>query len=300
MLLRRLFGGDEPGDGSSAVEDVAPTPEPVMPVRAAQPPTPSQTCPTCGFVLDPPPVRDRLCPSCRQAIVVRRADGRIVLLTESAVPIFDRERQRVADEAAWTAGREGWLKLAAYVRAPADRRDRIAAASLSAAAVDDARDLYLKSAERVVREARSAKRWPEVARIRRQQAAALYREAGEPVPPPTEILDLQRDGMLAQLRGVAEPSGFAELASTGCCRACAVDDGRIFPIAAELRERRLPHEGCPKGLCGCEWWIASAPKKGRAKRRRPVPVMAPDAATAGPEAAIDGDVEHRSIQTGVY
>ena len=64
MLLRRLFGGDEPGDGSSAVEDVAPTPEPVAPIRAAPPPTPSQTCPTCGIVLDPPPVRDRLCPSC--------------------------------------------------------------------------------------------------------------------------------------------------------------------------------------------------------------------------------------------
>ena len=170
----------------------------------------------------------------------------------------------MADEAAWTAGREGWLKLAAYVRAPTDRRDRIAAASLSAAAVDDARDLYLRSAERVVREARTAKRWPEVARIRRQQAAALYREAGEPVPPPAEILDLQRDGMLAQLRGVAESSGFAELASTGCCRACAVDDGRISPIAAELRERRLPHDGCPKGLCGCEWWIAR-------RRRRVAP-----------------------------
>jgi hypothetical protein len=301
MLLRRLFGGDEPRDGSAAIDEADPDPGPIDPIRfQAPPPAPNAICPTCGFALDPPPVRDRLCPSCRQPIVVRRADGRIVLLAESAVSIFDRERQRATDEAAWTSGREGWLKLAAYVRAPVERRDRIAAAPLSASVVDDARDLYLSNAERAVRAARTAKRWPEVARIRRQQATALFREAGEPVPPPDEVVALQREGMLAHLRALAETSGYAELASTGCCRACAADDGSTFPIAAELRAPRLPHAGCPKGLCGCEWWIATPPKKkGRAKRRRPVPVMASDVidgpSSAASEDPIDGDIEHRSI-----
>jgi hypothetical protein len=144
-----------------------------------------------------------------------------------------------------------------------------------------------------------------VARIRRQQATALFREAGEPVPPPEEIVALQREGMLAHLRALAETSGHAELASTGCCRACAADDGTAFPIAAELRAPRLPHAGCPKGLCGCEWWIATPPKKkGRANRRRPVPVMASDAAdgpsSAASDALIGGDVEHRSIPNSLF
>ncbi len=158
----------------------------------------------------------------------------------------------------------------------------------------------MAAAERAVKAARTAKRWSEVARIRRQQAAALYREVGTPVPPPDDILALQRDGMLAQLRAVAESSGHAELASNGCCRPCAADDGKVFAIAAELRERRLPHDGCPKGLCGCEWWIASPPKKGRAKRRRAVPVMAPATELDAPLEVDDGDVEHRSIPTGLY
>ncbi len=148
MLLRRLFGGEEPREGSSAIQDPDPNPEPIEPIRFQAPPAPNAVCPTCGFVLDPPPARDRRCPSCRQPIIVRRADGRIVLLTEGAVAIFDRERQRAMDEAAWTAGREGWLKLAAYVRAPVERRDRIAAAPLSASVVDDARDLYMTNAEK--------------------------------------------------------------------------------------------------------------------------------------------------------
>ena len=76
--------------------------------------------------------------------------------------------------------------------------------------------------------------------------------------------------MLAELRALQEAYTDAELVSVGCCRICRADDGRVFKIAAELRVRRLPHEGCTKGLCGCEWWLAMPlPKKRRRGARRP-------------------------------
>jgi hypothetical protein len=110
---------------------------------------------------------------------------------------------------------------------------------------------------------------------RRQQVAVpggcrgayLYEEAGRPVPPPDDVLALHREGLVAELRALQTTSKFAELAAAGCCVACRQDDGRSFPIAAELKARRLPHEECPKGLCGCDWFIAKAPPPKRRRRR---------------------------------
>ena len=301
-FLRRLFGSTGPRDGSPPVsEDVASGPVEPAPV-APPPPAPTASCPYCAVVLEPPPVRNRLCPSCRRPIVVRRIEGRTVLLVDSVVPIFDRELQRAADEQLWTSQRDRWLGLAAYVRAPVAQRERLAEAHLSASVVDDCQALYLAAAERAVKAARTAKRWPEVARIRRQQASALYAEAGEPVPPSDEVVALQRDALLADLRALAEVSARAELVGTGCCRACKADDSGIFPIAAELRQPRLPHAGCPKGLCGCQWWLATPePKSSRGKRRRrSVPSGSPATASPTPDLDPDGDVAHQTMPGGLY
>jgi hypothetical protein len=130
----------------------------------------------------------------------------------------------------------------------------------------------MDSAERMVRSARTAKRWAEVARLRLQQAAELNRDAGPSVPPPEQVIALHREGMLAELRALASVSNTAELVSTGCCRICRVDDEKTFRINAELRVPRLPHEGCTKGLCGCHWWLAMpAPKKTRRRRTATIP-----------------------------
>ena len=59
------------------------------------------------------------------------------------------------------------------------QRASLAEAPLSAEVVAAARTLYLAAVANAVRRARRAKRWPEVARIRRQQAAALF---WRPVP----------------------------------------------------------------------------------------------------------------------
>jgi predicted RNA-binding Zn-ribbon protein involved in translation (DUF1610 family) len=288
-LLRRLFGGAEKEEPVVETVDLAPTqPEPVeAPLEAAEP---LPTCPSCGYGLDPPPERNRRCPSCREPIIVRRADGRTVYLVESAVPIFDRERQRITDLETWADQRKRWLGLAEAVHAPAVTRGRLAAAELSAEVVGASRSLYLSTVESRIRAARRGKRWPEVARLRRQQAMTLFAEAASPVPAPDDIVGLQRDGMLAELRSLQADFVVAELVSVGCCRACRADDGKVFKIATELREPRLPHADCPKGLCGCEWWLAMPVPKKRRRRARPrVIADTPGRAASVDTATIDND-----------
>jgi hypothetical protein len=277
-LFRRSGPHDEVADDHDHPAPAEASPPPDEPATAgdgtASPPP--VVCPSCAFTLDPAPLRSRRCPSCRQRITVRRLDGRTILLVDDAVPIFDRERQRVADQLRWTAQRTRWLALAEIVRAPTARRAKLAAAPLSSSVVEDSRAFYLSSAERAVRAARTAKRWPEVARIRRQQAAELYAEAGAPVPPPRDVISAHREGTLAELRGLSSVSDTAELVSAGCCRVCRADDQKTFRIASELRTPRLPHEGCAKGLCGCHWWLAlPAPRMTQRKRRAKAPIAPP-------------------------
>ncbi len=200
---------------------------------------------------------------------MRHVDGRLVLLTEAALLVFDAEHDRETHERAWTAARRRWLALARSVGAPAIRRERLGGAAISEAAVDASRTLYLRAVEAAVRKARVAQRWDDVALLRRRQAAELYAAAGSPVPPPDEIVALHREGMTALLRSLATIVPDGELVGSGCCHACSVDSGKVFRIAAELREPRLPHDGCPRGLCSCDWWPAEAEPKRRRRNRTP-------------------------------
>ena len=286
-FLRRVFartGRDEgvrtqpdpPPDDDSESALAATTPEPIeipAPVLAA--------CPSCGYRLDPPPKRDRRCPSCRLRIVVRRTEGRLVYLTEDAVVVFDRERQRIEDELRWTTERDGWLALATSVDATPARVTHLAEAPLTGDVVDAARELYVTAADHSVRTARGAKDWNDVARIRREEAAVLFQSAGNPIPPPDEIAALHREGMLAVLRAFAVAYKDVELVGAGCCKPCRVGDGKAFKIIDELKTPRLPHEGCPKGLCACEWWFAMPGPKTR-RRRKATPKPESDPAAEAP------------------
>jgi hypothetical protein len=263
-FFRRLLGLDQPAElAAPAVEPEPPPPPPPPPMAVVE-----VACPNCGIVLDPAPKSTRLCPRCRHRIVVRHSEGRTIYLTEAAVEVYEAERQRLVDEQTWTRQRRTWLELARMVGTPIDRRRRVAAAPLTAAAVQAARALYLGTVERAVREARHEKHWDDVARLRQRQAAALFEEADGAVPPPDEIVALYRDAVAATLRGLATVSRDAELVGAACCATCRADNGRSFKIADELRTPRLPHAGCPRGLCACDWWPAARtpPKK---KQRRP-------------------------------
>jgi hypothetical protein len=283
-FLRRILGSDRVGarteetpavlpeakasesEGNPGVEAEAAATA-TLPVK----PITSAACPYCGVLLDPAPERGRLCPRCRRKIVVRRVEGRLVLLTEEALDVFEGERDRETKERAWTVEQRNWLGLAKSVSAPEDRIARLSAARPSEAIVVAARELYLATAERGVRTARREKRWEEVARIRRAQAAALYRASGSAVPPPEDVVALHREWSAAALRFHAGIGAQVELVASGCCAICGRDNGRAFTIAAELRGQRLPHQGCPKGLCPCDWWPlpGEKPRAKRARRRDP-------------------------------
>jgi hypothetical protein len=279
-------------------------PEEIAPAAAPAPaPVTRVACPNCGVVLDPPPDHTRLCPRCRRRIVVRHSEGRAIYLTEAAVAVFEAERRHEVEAQTWARQRRRWLELAGLAGAPVERRRRLAAAPLTAEAVQASRTLYLGAAERAVRAARRAKRWDDVARIRRRQAAALYEEAGGHPPPADEIVALHREGVAATLRALAAVAREAELVGASCCPACRADNERIFRIADELRTPRLPHAGCPRGFCACDWWPALRnPVTKRRRRRAPsaaqiaIAGRAADASppaelvASGPDGATDPDV----------
>ena len=284
-FLRHLLGGGRPntltdikpgaGDGAASDAESAVPGEPRATPTALRPGA-TAACPYCGALLDPAPERGRLCPRCRRPIVVRRVDGRRVLLTKEAVGVFEAERDRESRESTWTSERDRWLGLAKGVSAPVNRVARLGAVPPSEAAVMAAKELYLAAVERAVRTARRDKRWDEVARIRRTQAAALYRASGSAIPPPDEIVALHRAWSAAALRSLVGFGAQVELVATGCCAICGRDNGRAFRIAAELRAQRLPHAGCPKGLCPCDWWpLPDAKAPGRRVRRRVSPRAGP-------------------------
>ena len=303
-FLRRLLGGGRPNTRaeiqSGAADGAASDSEIVVPDEPRATPTAPRrgvpaACPYCGALLDPAPERGRLCPRCRRPIVVRRVDGRRVLLTQEALEVFEAERDRGTNERTWASERSSWLVLAKGVSAPANRVARLVALPPSEAVVVASKDLYLTTAERAVRTARRDKRWDEVARIRRQQAAALYRASGSAIPPPDEVVTLHRAWSAAALRSLLAFGGHVELVAAGCCATCKRDNGRAFFIAAELRADRLPHLGCPKGLCPCDWWpLADMTPRGRRVRRPaspradPVPTPVADPA-AGSVSAVEFD-----------
>ena len=279
-LDAEVVAAGEPGVTSTTTSTTIPTT-----TATTAPPRRRATaaCPYCGALLDPAPERGRLCPRCRRRIVVRQVDGRRVLLTEEALDVFESERDRETRERTWAGERHRWLALAKGVSAPIGRVERLGAAPPSEAAVTAAKDLYMAAAERAVRTARRDKRWDKVARIRREQAAALYRESGSAIPPPDEVVALHRAWSAAALRSLAGFGAQVELVAARCCPICERDNGRAFRIAAELRDERLPHVGCPKGLCACDWWpLADTKARGRRVRRRASPPSLP-----GPEPVPD-------------
>jgi hypothetical protein len=261
-----------PRPSSGAAPASRPTPKrPVARTRARAVPPPPVHCPYCAAPLEPPPMSSRRCDECRQRIVVKRVDGRPVYLTEAALPVFESERRRVAGSARLTRERNRWLELADAVGGSTHRHTQISAARLTDASVAAAKAFYLGAAERAFRGARRDKKWDLAARIRRDEAVAMHRAAGSPRPPSPEVVALYRDGVVSELRGIADISRDAELTAASCCDACKADDKLVIRITSELRQPRLPHADCPKGLCRCHWDLATRDRTTmrRYLRRRP-------------------------------
>ncbi len=225
-------------------------------VRLTAPHVPSQaSCPYCAHLLVPVPTSNRRCERCRQRIVVRRVDDRVVFLTEASVLVFEAERKRIADSRHWVVPRNQWTRLAASAGAPADKVAKLNETLASPETTEAARNLYLATVDRTVREARQERDWPKAARVRRAQAVAMYRLAGSPETLPADVIALHRDAAAIELRGIAELARDAELVGGSCCDACSAHNGRSFKIGSDLRSV-LPHEGCPTGVCACRWRLS--------------------------------------------
>lgn len=258
--------------------------------RRAPVPVPAAAyCPYCATRLEPPPTTSKRCDRCRQRIVVKRINGAAVFLTEAAVVVFEAQRERVRNSARWVRDRDRWLGFAAAAGAPAERIRHIAAARLSADVVASARKLYVSTVDRAFRTARNERDWDAGARLRREEAGVLHRIAGAPVPPPADVVGIYREGVAAELKGIAEIARDAELVSARCCDACRGDDKAIARISTELRTPRLPHAGCPKGLCRCRWELASRDRQTlrRYLRRRPGTETRADQAVGRGDASTD-------------
>ncbi len=255
---------------------------PVARTRAKAPPAPPVHCPYCAAPLEPPPTNSRRCEECRQRIVVKRVDGRQVYLTEAALPVFESERRRVASSTRLTRERNRWLELADAVGGSTHRHAQISAARLTDASVAAAKAFYLGAAERAFRLARRDKKWDLAARIRRDEAVALHRADGSSMPPSPAVLALFRDGVASELRGIADISRDAELVAAACCDACRADDRLVIRITSELRQPRLPHADCPKGLCRCHWDLATRDRTTMRRYLRRRPVTETQATSTGP------------------
>lgn len=248
---------------ASTVKAATPAASKPVPKSAA---TPSATarpgvavvahCPYCATVLDPAPTSNRRCERCRHRIMVKKVNGAAVYLTEAALQVFDAERKRVSNLARWTKERDRWLRLAATVGAPEERRVQLAKARLTDDVVATSRKLYVNNADRAYRAARAKQDWVAAGRLRREKAVALHAGAGSPVPPSEEVVAIFREGVAAELRGISEIARDAQLVSGKCCEACTADEGSVVRIARELKAPRLPHAGCPRGLCRCHWDLA--------------------------------------------
>lgn len=214
------------------------------------------SCPYCASLLDPAPSANSRCPRCRSRIVVKRVQGRVVYLTEAAVAVFEAERVRATHFGRWSKERARWLKLAASVDAPAARIERLDKSPMSAESVGSARNLYISTVDQSARQARRDGRWEDASRMKRELAQTMFRLAGAPVPPSDDVVEFHREAVASELRGIGLIVKEAELVAAPCCDTCRADDGVVVRIAAELREPRLPHAGCPKGLCRCHWEIA--------------------------------------------
>jgi hypothetical protein len=213
-------------------------------------------CPSCAVLLDPPPTASRRCPSCRSRIVVKRLQGGVLYLTDTAAAALEAGQRLATERARLARARDRWLGMAAAVGATVAKLDRLATAIPSPEVVAAARALYLASADRAFTLAIKERRYSEAATMRRSQAAALHKDLGAPVPAPAEVVALLRDAGLAELRACRFVGRDAELSTGSCCSACQADDGRIVSIAVELKRPGLPHEACQKGRCRCRWMPA--------------------------------------------
>ena len=249
-------------------------------------------CPYCASLLQPPPDATRRCPRCRQRIVVRQVGTRTVYLAEAALPVFEAERRRAMNAERWGRERDRWLDLARESGAAADRVPHRPGSP-------SRRPTWPPRVPSTCRPstARSGSPGANVDGRRQPRSATTRRSScsGSPARRPHRRTRSSSSTARAWRRSctaIGEVAKDAELRGASCCESCRVDEGRVVRIAEELRSPRLPHRGCPKGLCRCRWFISARDqaflseflrRQARANRRLTAPPTEPGRMTRSRE-----------------
>ena len=209
--------------------------------RAKKPPEQLAACPHCGVILDPPPARNRKCPSCRSKIVVRtrRSDGSKLYLTEDDANIFDAERK--AD-----AYRNKALRAAADIGMGQTAFERTEKELLAKSPGYGPGDVFWSLASKQVANQMRAGNWHGLSMTYFHQALWLHNEGR-----PYARLKVESEKALAQSYA---GHGCQELeVMAGCCPNCDQFQGRIYPIEQAINEWPVPVEDCTNGWCTCSW-----------------------------------------------
>ena len=185
--------------------------------------------------------------------MVKRLDGGVLYLTVAAATALEAGQRRIKVTARLARIRDRWLTQASAVGASPAAIERIGRVTATEEGVEAARALYLGAANRAFVAANRERRFAEAASIRRAHVQALLRERGAADPVTDEIIGMYRDAMSAELKSQREFGRDVELVGAACCEACDVDSGLVVRITEEIKATRLPHAGCPKGVCLCRW-----------------------------------------------
>jgi hypothetical protein len=196
-------------------------------------------CPHCGVILDPPPPRNRKCPSCRDKIIVRtrRSDSAKLYLTEADAKVFDRERKA-------EAFRNKALRAAAAIGMDQTAFERTEKELLAKSPGYGPGDVFWALANKQVANHMRSGNWHGLSMTYSRQARWLCDEGR-----PYARLKTEAEKAYAQSYAV---DGYQELeVMATCCPNCDQFNGRKYPIGQAINE--WPVEGCTNDWCACSW-----------------------------------------------
>jgi hypothetical protein len=209
-------------------------------------------CPHCGVVLDPPPKASRLCPHCREKLVVRTdpVTKEKLVLTPAGADDFDRKK-KAAGVKKKIIGRLGGLGFgeADYERGRTELRDQFSGVEPGPG------DVFWRLANELVMSQEATQQWLDAARTRGEMAQHLHDEGRNP----TTVLRQRFENELRWHAEVTAPGStstalpFLDISAHLNCEPCSRDDGRRLGVAEAQQTMPLPHADCADVYCRCAY-----------------------------------------------
>ena len=262
-LLKRMFGRTRGNQAQVATisERRRPATEKLQPPESPMPSaaekyesTPAATqaaCPYCGVIINPPPVRTRKCPECREKIVrVRRwqresDQAPTMYLTEAQAAVFYQEQNRYAL-------RDKAIQRAERIRVDCGtfkaREKKLQKEMPGSGPRDVLWDLATLRALSLMKRGHSED-WHALSQIYFHQALWLSEEGRDK----HEWWNLKRESNKAQarsymLRGIETVEIMAK-----DCEGCRAFAGKRYPVEEAIENWPIPESACTAEWCSCMW-----------------------------------------------